>query len=430
MAVVEGIAHAEKVRTINLIQRVVSNFSWSIVSEVAGKGFLFLVTIYLARTLSIENYGIFVFAQTFISFFWIVSDLGINMYGSREISKDINNVGNILDSLLTLRIISSLIVFTLLVLSIQLFITDVVKKLILTGSSFYLVSRSFNIEWVFRGLEKFNYIALGNFATFVTMLILMWLLVKSNNDVVLASYIWSLTYLLGSVTLISILFFKFHIKFEFSFDVKQWLVHIKESIHFTISGGLSTLYYYLPIIYLGFFATEYEAGLFSAPFRLVVALIFLFSLVSMSLYPIFSELYHTNKTQFNRLYKYYLIGSVISGLLLGSFGMMFSKQIILLLFGDKFTNSTFVLKLLIWFPAVISLRAVYIVILAASGLQKFYSLATLVSVILLSIIFYVLRIFGISYIISASVSLIITEVGISVLLITIWTLKSKPHPNP
>ena len=102
--------------------------------------------------------------------------------------------------------------------------------------------------------------------------------------------------------------------------IKILLSHIKESIHFTISKGFLTLYIYLPIIYLGLFSSDYEVGLFSAPFRLIIAITFVISILPMALFPIFSELYISNKEKFNKLHRLYKLSF--------SFIMFFSIRVL------------------------------------------------------------------------------------------------------
>lgn len=103
MEVIKQAIVREKLITITT-KRVASNFLWSIVSEAIAKCVFFITTIYLARTLGVSNFGLFTLAQTITLYFWLAVDLGINMYGIREIAKDKENAEKIINPLLTLRI--------------------------------------------------------------------------------------------------------------------------------------------------------------------------------------------------------------------------------------------------------------------------------------------------------------------------------------
>lgn len=410
--------------SVHLLRRITSNFGWSVVSEIGGKGIFFLVTVYLARILEVKNYGLFTFAQTVVTYFWLVGDLGINMYGSREIAKDKKNTECIMGSLLTIRIISGLIVFAVFIVAIIFLVDSPIQKLIFFGCGFYLITRSINTDWILRGIERFQYIAFGNFATFLSMIFLMILIVKDKEDVTKAPFVWSFCYLLGGGILFYILHRKLRISYKPFFHLKTLFSHIRESIHFTISRGFLTLYSYLPVIYLGIFASDYEVGLFSAPFRLIFAIVFVISMLSMALFPIFSDLYFSNKEKFKKLLGSYFLLSVVLGLSIGIIGTLFSKQIILLIYGDQYINSYIIFSILIWFAALTSLRVVYGIVIAASGLQRFYTLASIFGVLFLTFMFFLLKfLFKVSFLVTAALSIVATEIGIILILILIWRFK-------
>ncbi len=410
--------------------RIISNLTWSLVAEVGTKLIFFLVTVYLARKLGIESYGIFVFAQTIISYFWFAVDLGISMYGSREISKDKKNSIGIINSLLTLRITSGLIIFFILFITIQMFIANDLKKTVMIGCSFYLISRAINIDWVLRGFEKFKYIAIGNIATFFPMMLLVLILIRDKEDVVIASYMWSLCYLIGGIVLLFILYNNLNVKYIPDFKIDNWMKHLKESVHFSISGGLSMLYYSLPIFFIGTFATDYELGIFSAPFKLVFSIIFIYSMISMSLYPIFSELFENNINKFYKLQYLYIKASVISGIILNLMISIYSKELIIVIYGITYSNSYISFSILTWFTFLLSMRVVYNTIISAAGLQRYNTLVNFFSIIFFSLTFFFLSSFtNISYPVVASCSLVITEAGVVFLMIIICKKKIEIHLN-
>ena len=184
-------------RSISL--RITSNFGWSIVSEAVGKGVFFVTNIYLARTLGVSNFGLFTLAQTLTLYFWLAVDLGTSMYGIREIAKYKNGAEEIINSLLTLRITMSLIVFAIYTVFLFFFDMPVMKKLVFAGAGLYLITYSFYTDWVLKGLEKFRYIAFGSFVSSAIFFGGAVYLVRSCEDVVLASFVWDISYFFGSL---------------------------------------------------------------------------------------------------------------------------------------------------------------------------------------------------------------------------------------
>lgn len=408
------------------LQRIFSNIGWGVISQVGGKGIFFLVTIYLARVLGAEEYGSFTYAQSIVLYFWIAVDLGIDMYGSREIASDKPNAGGVINALLTLRIIGSLIAFGAFLLILFLFRHKVDQMPLFIGCSLYLITRAINVEWAMRGFEKFKYIALANFATFIIMLFAVIILVRGGNDLSRASFVWSLSYVIGGIILLYLLDQKLGIPVKPDFDIGSWLHHLAKSIHFTISGGLLALSQYLPIIFLGILASAHEVGLFSAPYGLILGLVFVISLVPYSLYPVFSELYIGEKRKFRQLHNAYMLSSLLIGFLTALVGFIFADRIVGLVFGDGYRESASLLKIMIWFVFLYSVRSVYGIVIAASGLQRYYTLASALRLLLFTVMFFSLKyFFSVAYTASASISLLVSEAGMILILKFIWDLKNE-----
>ena len=89
----------KKILPKSIAQRVASNFGWLIVSQAVGKGIFFITNIYLARTLGVENFGLFTLAQTITFYLWLAVDLGTSMYGIREIAKNKEHAEDIINPL-------------------------------------------------------------------------------------------------------------------------------------------------------------------------------------------------------------------------------------------------------------------------------------------------------------------------------------------
>lgn len=366
-------------------RRVASNFLWSIVSEAIAKGVFFVTTIYLAKKLGVSNFGLFTLAQTITLYFWIAVDMGTNMYGIREIAKDKENAEDIINPLLTLRITGGFIVFSLYVLS--LFILDIptTKKLTFAGCGFYLLTYAFYSDWILKGLEKFKYIAFGSFISSITFLTGTMYFVTGNEDIVMASFIWSFSFLLGSVSLLYFLDKKLGIKYKPSFNFSVWFSHVKESIYFLISGSLMVLYQYIPILLLSIFFTSYEIGLFSAPYRIILSIGTAGFMIPMAFYPVFSELYSKDRLEFRKIHRKFQKIMLAIGLPAGIIGAVWGNEIVRLLFGSQYIQSVAVFKMLIWLVPLYFLRYTYGSVLLAAGFQRLHNIATFMGVLCMGI---------------------------------------------
>lgn len=365
--------------------RIISNLSWSVVSEAVAKGIAFFTNIYLARTLGVSNFGIFTFAQTITFYIWLAVDLGISMYGIREIAKDKKGVENIINPLLTIRIFSGIVFFSLYMAFLSFIPIPTHKRLVFIGSGLYLITYSLYTDWIFKGLEKFKFIALGSFVSSSVFLISILYFVRNSNGLIIASFIWSLSIFLGSLSLFYFLQRILGIKYIPSFDIKVWLFHLKESIYFSVSGGLMAIYQYLPILYLSIFFTSHEVGLFSAPYRIIIAIATAGYIIPMAFYPVFSELYLRDRDEFRKTHVRFQKIMLFLGIPAGVTGFLLGKEIITLLFGNQYIESTLVFKILIWLIPLYFLRYTYGSILLACGLQRLHNIATFIGALCMSI---------------------------------------------
>jgi O-antigen/teichoic acid export membrane protein len=241
-------------------RRVASNFFWSVVSIALANTIFFITNIYLARTLGVESFGLFTLAQAVTYYFWLAVDLGINIYGIREIARHQDAAAAIIHPLFTIRVSSGLFVFLIYSLTLASLELPRDHKLTLWGCGLYLVTFALYPEWIFKGLEKFQYIVFGSLLSSAVFVGGIFLFIKNSRDVALASLIWSLSFLFGSAALCYSLYRHLNLKLSLNFNFKLWLFHLRESLHFCLAGGLAVFYFYLPIFLLNYFSSTRELG--------------------------------------------------------------------------------------------------------------------------------------------------------------------------
>lgn len=371
-----------KINAKTIAQRITANFIWSVLSEVSSKGIFFVANLYLARILAIENYGLFTLAQTFTFYVWLAVDLGIYMYGIREIAKNPADCEDIINPLITVRVVSGLVLFAMYEATLLVINISTVQLLAFTGCGLYLVTQSFNSDWALRGLEKFNLIALGNLLSSIVFFVGILYLVNNSDDIIIATFIWSLSFCLGNILLILLLFKVLGIKIIPVFTLKVWAYHLKKSIYFSVSGSFILLYNYIPIFLLSIFFTDYEVGIYSASFKIVITCCHLSSLIMLCFYPILSGLYQENKPLFFRILKIYFIFMAGFGLLLAFFAIAQNEKIILFLLTEKYRETIPIFRVLAWLVPIYCLENVFGTALQLTGFQRLHSASSFCGIII------------------------------------------------
>ena len=352
--------------------RLTTNFVWTLLSEFIGKGGFFVANIYLARNLGVANFGLFTLAQAVTFYMWLAVDLGTTMYGIREISRHKENPDGIINLLFTMRVVGGCGVFLVYCLIISQFNFSSLEKLTFIGCGLYLVTYSLYADWVLKGLELFKYVFLGNLCSSAFYLTGIFFLTKTSEDVALAGVVWSLSYFFGSVFLIFCIFRKIGLRYKPIFNFPLWVQHIRQSIYFTLAGLLMTLYQYLPIVFLNIYFGTYEVGIFSASYRVVSTICSIGFFLPMAFFPIISELYLKDRRAFLKS------NTIMQGLMLAAgmaiclIGMLFGSEILLWLFGAKYTDSIRIFKILIWLVVIIFLRFSLGISIIAADRQKLH----------------------------------------------------------
>ena len=383
MQSLNAVIASEKIKVKSVTERVISNFAWSMLNESLGRGLFFIATLYLARTLGVEKYGLFTLAQTFTFYFWGAVDLGTNMYGIREIAKNKDTVENIINPLLTLRISVGITVFVIYVLSLQLIDMPEVKRLAFAGCGLYLLTYAFYPDWIFKGLENFRYISLGSLASSLFFLVATLSFVRGGQNLITASFVWSASYLLGSAVLFYCLLRKLGIRFRPDFNFKSWRMHLRESIFFQISGTLIMLSQYVPVLLLGLFFNDYTVGLFSAPYRIVVFVCHSGFIIMMSVYPVLSDLHDKDNGRFINTQLNFLKLMLPAGLALAVIGTIFGDSIVKAALGEQYIQAAGVFKLIVWLIPVYFVRYVFGTSLQITGKQRLHSVSSFAGLVIM-----------------------------------------------
>jgi len=347
------------------------------VSEGIGKGIFFLANIYLARVLGVKNYGLFTFAMSLTYYFWLAVDLGTNLYGIREIARHKNDIEAIINPLLTMRITAGILVFLFYLAVVWSIDIPKVNKLVFTGCGMYLITYSFYPDWIFKGLEQFRFIAYAGLSSSLTFILVIITMVSLKQDVALAAFLWSLSYLVGSILLFYLLLKKQSIKIRPVFGVKIWRFHLKESLFFMLSGSLMMIYQNFPIIILAIFFGDYEIGIFSAPYRIITFITSFGFLLSMAIYPVFTEIYVSNRALFYKAHRYYRFSMFAIGLVLCLLSIFAAKYIIFYLLGSAYKASIKIYSILSLLIPLALLRFSFGSIILATGYHRYHFLGAL-----------------------------------------------------
>lgn len=161
----------------------------------------FITTPYIARVLGTANAGIYSWTQSVITYFTLFAALGTASYGAREIAQHRDDPEASSKLFWEIEIMT---VFTSAACIIVWFIVILFSKenkYYFLGHTPLLLATMLDISWYFTGLEKIKYIVIRNSACKLTCLILLFVLVRDENDLMVYILINSIVMAVGNLSM-------------------------------------------------------------------------------------------------------------------------------------------------------------------------------------------------------------------------------------
>ncbi|MGB9980638.1 flippase [Methanobacterium sp.] len=331
----------------------------------------FFYIIYCARYLGAENFGILSFAIAFTGIFGVFMDLGLSTFTTREVSKDKKLAGKFLGNTILIRSTLSSFIFLIIVIFVNIFqYPPVVKNIIyiITLSTVFAVAADI-FNSIFQSYEKMEFRAIGQILNnfFLLLGALIAIIFKLNITGFAFAYLIAnlLFFIYSAIACIR----KFVLpKIEIDFYFWKWA--LLESIPISIAILFSIIIFRIDTVILALIKGNIAVGYYNASYKLIEALMVVPIVFSTAIYPVFSKLYvYSNDSlsfSYHKSFKYL----VILGLPIAAGSVALSDQIILLIYGTEFIESSNALKILIWAIPIIYLTYIFRILLISINEQK------------------------------------------------------------
>lgn len=346
--------------------------------DILGRGFGVITTIYLARVLGAESFGLITVALSFLGYSIWFADLGLLNIGAREMAKAEENRAFRAGEIFLFKIVLGFVVLSFLQWIIpQLPIESLQKKIILSFS-YALIPYAFLMEWYYNGKQFFGKVALSKIVNGLTYLVLVFFLVKSEADLESIPVLY--TSALSASALILLLFsvrenpFKQKLR---SFGIFKELFNSAFILGF--GSFFSQVLQLLPPLAIGFFLSVKDAGIYGAAIRIIFIAMLLDKIFVNLLLPNLSSKWISNKAlstqNLNKVYRLLLVVGGICSLAIA----VASPDIISLVYGNDYAESSGILAVLTILLFFTFQNSLFTFGLIAIGKDKEFLYSTIVS---------------------------------------------------
>lgn len=235
-----------------------------------GMSFLFpLITFpYLARVLRASGYGSVEYAISTAQFFALFALLGMNLYGTRECARVRNNpteLSKTTQELLIVLSISTLLVSVCYIAAIMAFPSFNESLGLFAIAGLTIPFTTIGVEWFMKANEEFSFITIRTFITRVLVVVLMFALVRSPDDLI----VWAAISVLcsGIANVANFIYLIRNISMQ-PLRSLNLIRHFKPMILFFAASAAISIYTSLDTVMLGAMAGEEEVAYYRVAIKI------------------------------------------------------------------------------------------------------------------------------------------------------------------
>lgn len=352
------------------IERIARNTFSLFLSNVFVLALSFIYTMYVARYLGVEGYGVISFALAFTGIFGIFTDIGLSQLAVRDIARDKGSANKYLVNITAMKLILVAVTMVLIAITVNLMgynSTDI-KVVYIIALSIGAAAFTTLISSIFQAYERLDYTSISNAINSLALLSGAIFNIYRGSDIIGFAFVYLFANLITLIYNVAILMIKFF-RPEFRIDRSFWMPILREALPFGLTGFFITIYYWTDSVMLSYMKGDEVVGLYNAAYRLMIILLVVPQVLNITIFPAMSQLYMNSrdmlKFTLQRSFKYL----AMIGFPIGIGTTVLADEIILLIFGAGYEKAAMALRILVWSSACIFLSSSFSSLLRSSDRQ-------------------------------------------------------------
>jgi O-antigen/teichoic acid export membrane protein len=393
---------------MNIIQRVSKNILSLFAAQFFSMILSMVLSIFIARLLGDLNFGHYSFAITFITLYTIFMDLGYDTLLVRDVARDKSLVSNYVNNILSLRFLTSFVIFILMVFTINIIgYPEIVKNIVyLLGLSNILESLSNVFRTTFRAFEKMEYEAALTIILYTIRVSLGLLVLFLGYGLLVVAFVFILSSLINLLLSVIVCWIKFT-RIKLTFDTDFFKHTIKIALPLAGMALFGFVFVRIDIVMLSIMKGDAVVGWYNAAYTILGGFTPIPQVFMSALFPLFSYFSISSSESLLLVYRKSFKFLFLLGLPLAIGVFLISDKIVLLFYGKNFFNTIIALQILSWDLLLKFLYLCALFVLISINKQK-QILITVICTALLNIGLNIILIPNYSYI-GAAIATLITE---------------------
>jgi O-antigen/teichoic acid export membrane protein len=394
---------------MSTIQKIAKNTSVMFIAQIMTYGLGFFITMYTAQYLGAEGFGILSLALSITAIFGIIGDMGLGTLMVREIARDKTTSNKYISNIALIKVILSLLMFTLIVLTVNIIGYNKLVSTVIYLITISVVINAFGgvLTAIFQASERMEYLSGSTILNSVLMFLGTMIGIYYKLDILFFASLYIIANSLVLIYIIIVYIKKFDLP-KIEVDTKFWKPTIKEAWPFGITSLSGMLYTYIDSIMLSIMQGNEVVGWYSAAYRLMLITLFIPNAINTAVFPVMSRLYNSSRDSLTLMYEKYFKYMLIIGIPMGFGTTLLSDKIILLIFGQGYTQSIPALQILIWTMVFTFTGAAFVQLLQSINKQLIITKISMLCVVI-NVVLNLILIPRFSFI-GASFATLITEI--------------------
>lgn len=368
----------------------------------------FFTTLYIARYLGVEGFGILSLALSLTGIFAVFTDLGLSTLTTREVSRNRSLAEKYIGNTVLIKILLAILTFAMIVAVVYIIGYPETVKLVvyLVALSVIILAFTGIFNSIFQAFEKMEYMSLNIVVNAFLMLAGVLLVIYYGLGVIAMASVYLISSVLVLILTFAVYTWKFYLP-RIHLDLKFWKPTIKEASFFGISSILVVIYFYIDSVMLSIMVNNAAVGIYNAAYKLILVLMFIPSILVISLFPVMSKHFESSKEmlwmEYEKSFKYLFVVAVFIFI----YGLVFADKIIYIIYGSGYSTSVGALQALIFVIPIIFITYLFGNILGAINKQRILTIVAFANAVL-NVALNIVLIPKFSYI-GASIATVATE---------------------
>lgn len=358
------------------------NAIFNTIKTCSSLAFPLIVFPYVLRVLQPTNVGKVNFGQSVVSYFTLLSTLGMSTYAIRECAKvkeDKKKLTELASQLYSINLYTTIIAYVLLTITLLAFRKfDDYRILIIILSSTILFT-SLGADWLNSAMEDFKYITIRTVAFQIVSILLIFVFVQEPEDYIRYACITVLSSSGGNVVNIRYRRRYCTLKITTKMNIKKHIIPILAFFAMLLS---STIFANADTTMLGLMTNDYEVGIYGTAHKISHLVSQLVQSIIVVLIPKLSVLFSKGDfTSINKLLRKLLVFNISLGLPCVIGVIMIAKDAVFVFAGADYLASANVLKIMILSFAFSLVGGSFIGsgIMLPMGKEKYYMIVCLIT---------------------------------------------------